>query len=370
MNQPIRILQLFTILNHGGTETNMMNYYRKLDRTKFQFDFIVHREEKGAYEDEIIALGGRIHRFLPITASNLITYQKQIALFFDENSYEIIHGQCSELGFFIYKEAHKRKVKVIIAHAHSSPKNPSKSFIRWVLKKMMMKYVNEYFTCGLDASNWLFGEKKAKKSFTMTNSIDSSMFAFNKQKAIEMKQQLDAPSTKNYIHVGSFQNVKNHKFLIEVFNELLKLDQNQKLFLVGEGELKQSIELKVNELGISKNVIFMGLRSDVNHLLQAMDVYLFPSLFEGLPVSLVEAQASGIQCFISDGIPKESILIPENVTVISLKESAVNWANKIQLENTFDKKNVMQKIIDKGYDINKNVKILENKYVQLLQKNQ
>lgn len=371
MQQPIRILQLFTILNRGGAETNVMNYYRKLDRTKFQFDFIVHREEKGAYEDEILALGGRIYRLPAFNPLKIKNYKKQIALFFDQHSYPIIHGNCSELGIYIYQEAQKRKTPVVIAHAHNATDGWNlKTPFRWYYKKRMLPYINTYFTCGAEAAVWLFGKKNAEKSFTMTNAIDSSLFAFNEEKATSMKVQLNATSTKNFIHVGRFNKQKNHEFLIAIFHEVLKFDSNQKLFLVGEGELKQTIEAKVNNLGIANNVIFLGLRSDVNELLQAMDVYLFPSLFEGLPVSLVEAQASGIQCFISDGIPKESILIPENVTVISLKESAVQWANRIQALNDFDKENVMQKIIDKGYDINKNIKILEDKYLELLHQNQ
>ncbi len=161
MQQPIRVLQLFTIMNRGGAETNVMNYYRKLDASKIQFDFAVHRQEIGAYESEISILGGKIHRFIPLNPMKLKVYIKQIELFFDENNYDIIHGQCSELGYYFYKEAHKRKVPVIIAHGHNSnPKLDIKSPFRWFLKKRMMQYVNEYFTCGYEASIWLFGKKK------------------------------------------------------------------------------------------------------------------------------------------------------------------------------------------------------------------
>lgn len=367
---PIRVLQLFTILNRGGAETNVMNYYRKIDKTKFQFDFIVHREEKGAYEDEILTLGGKIYRLPAFNPLKIINYKKEIALFFDQHSYQIIHGNCSELGVYIYQEAQKRNVPVIIAHGHNATDGWNlKSPFRWYYKKKMIHYINTYFTCGYEASIWLFGKKNAHKAFTMTNAIDSSLFAFNTPKAIQIRKDLDAEFSYNFIHVGRFNTQKNHAFLIAVFDELYKIDTKYKLFLIGEGELKQDIENKVNKLKSKNNIIFLGSRNDVNNILQAMDAFLFPSLFEGLPVSLVEAQASGVKCFISDGIPNEAILITENVLVISLKESAISWANKIHSQNAFDKKNVMQKIIDKGYDINTNVRILENKYTELLQKN-
>ncbi|MEL1240116.1 glycosyltransferase family 1 protein [Flavobacterium flavipallidum] len=369
MQKPIRILQLFTILNRGGAETNVMNYYRKMDKSKFQFDFAVHREEKGAYEDEIQALGGKIFRFSNIHPLHLENYKKQIVAFFDENQYSIIHGQCSELGYFFYKEAYKRGVPVIIAHGHNSkPKLDLKSPFRWFWKKRMMRYVNTYFSCGDEASLWLFGEEKAKEAFTMTNAIDTEQFQYNEEKSFQIKKELESLDCKNFIHVGRFNIQKNHEFLIEVFALHLQKNQNQKLFLVGEGELKVKIQEQVRTLGVDEKVIFLGSRNDVNALLQAMDVFLFPSLFEGLPVSLVEAQAAGLHCVISDGIPKEAILISENVSVISLKESAIQWVEKINNLNFCPKKDVTPIIKAKGYDIEANVRILEAKYTELLQR--
>jgi len=354
MQQPIRILQLFTILNRGGAETNIMNYYRKLDRTKFQFDFIVHRLEKGAYEDEIKAMGGKIYRLPAFNPFKIRNYKKAIANFFNEHSYPIIHGNCSELGIYIYQEAQKRGTPVIIAHGHNATDGWNlKSPFRYYYKKRMMRYINTYFTCGFDAAVWLFGKKNANKAFTMTNAIDTKMFAYDEFKNFQMRKQLEATETQNFIHVGRFNEQKNHKFLIEFFAELVKLNMNRKLFFVGNGELMESMQKKVAGLQLEKNVIFLGLRSDVNELLQGMDVFLFPSLFEGLPVSLVEAQASGVKCYISDGVPKEAIIVNDNVKVISLKESALVWAQTIHSQNDFVKKDISQVVFDKGYDINK-----------------
>lgn len=368
MQEPIRILQLFTILNRGGAETNVMNYYRKLDKSKFQFDFAVHREEKGAYEEEIVALGGKIFRFSNIHPFKLANYKQQIVQFFDKNQYSIIHGQCSELGYFFYKEAHKRGVPVIIAHAHNAnPKFDLKLIGRLILKKMMLKYVNTYFSCSHEASVWFFGKKNISKVFIMTNAIQTDLFSYSIEMERLFREKLNSKYTKNIVHIGRFCEQKNHDFIVDIFYCLNKTDENYKLFLIGEGELKEKVQKKVNEKGLSKKVVFMGLRDDVNQVLQAMDVFLFPSLFEGLGIAFIESQASGVHCVVSDVIPKEAILIKENVTVIPLKESSLQWANTIHALNLGSKKDVSQEIIDKGYDIGANVRILEEKYTALLQ---
>ena len=370
MQQPIRILHLFTILNRGGAETNVMNYYRKLDKTKFQFDFVVHREENGAYEEEILELGGRIFRFSPIHPFRLKKYKQQIQTFFQEHQYSIIHGQCSELGYFFYKEAYKRGVPVIIAHAHNAnPKFDLKLIGRLILKKMMLKYVNTYFSCSYEASVWFFGKKNISKVFTMTNAIQSDIFRYSKASDNSFRDKMKIKDSKNIVHIGRFCEQKNHNFIIDVFYCLNKKDEHYKLFLIGEGELKELIQKKVCEMGMSEKVFFLGLRDDVNQLLQAMDVFLFPSLFEGLGIAFIEAQASGVKCVISDEIPKEAILIPENVSVISLKKSAQRWADTIHLLELSEKRDVSSLIQEKGYDIDSNVRILEDKYTALLQKN-
>ncbi len=370
MPEPIRVLQIFTVLNRGGAETNIMNYYRKIDRTKIQFDFIVHRQEIGAYDQEILSLGGKIFRLPPINPFKLKNYKKQLNLFFNNNNYKIIHGQCCELGFYIYKEAFKRSVPVIIAHGHYTKhiydlKLPFKLF--W--KKSMIKYLNTYFSCGQLASISLFGKELAKQAFIMKNAVDSDDFAYNKNIDSEIRTELNAQETINFINVGSFVKSKNHDFAIDVFNEFLKIHSNSKMFFVGKGKLFQVLNEKINKLNLENKIIFLGVRNDVHQILQAMDFFLFPSIDEGLPVSLIEAQAAGLKCFISDGVPIESILINENVEVISLKKSPKFWAEQIYKSINHKKQDLSKIIIESGYDINLNVKILENKYLELLANN-
>ena len=368
MEKPIKVLQLFTILNRGGAETNILNYYRKLNQNKIQFDFLVHRQEIAPYDAEVQSLGAKIFRLPPFNPLKIKQYKAAIRTFFDQNpDYQIVHGNCSELGIYIYKEAQKRKIPVVIAHAHNATDGINlKSPFRWYYKNKMRPFVNTYFSCSYPASVWLFGKKNAKKAFIMNNAIDASSFQFDANKDQAMRKMLNAENALNILHVGRFNEQKNHIFLINVFDELLKINPKAKLFLVGNGDLESKIIAKVKSLDIEKSVVFLGLRSDVDAIIQAMDIYLFPSLFEGLPVSLVEAQAAGLKCIISDGVPKESILINDNVEIIALKKPVKYWASQINNFSNHKKTNVLKQIIEKGYDINANVTILENKYLELL----
>ena len=367
--KPIRVLQVFTILNRGGAETNIMNYYRNIDRSKIQFDFLVHREEPGAYEKEIRALGGKIFRLPPVHPLHLKKYKEAVRKFFEENpDYQIIHGNSSELGSYIYAEAKRKNIPVIIAHAHSSTMSLDvKSLFRYFLKMHMRRYVNTYFTCSYESSIYLFGKKNVKQTYQVNNAIEVGKFKFNKSLAQRVLNKLGIMSDFNIVHVGSFNPIKNHSFIVEVFSELRKQRSSAHLFLIGEGYLKETILHQVSELGLNSNVTFLGLREDVNELLQAMDVFLFPSHYEGFGIALAEAQASGMQYVISDGIPKEAILVPENVTVLSLREKAETWAEKILTLDLSDRKDVSEIIVTKGYDIKENAKKLEHKYIELLE---
>ena len=365
--QPIKILQIFTVLNKGGAETNLMNYYRNMDKNEFQMDFLVHREN-GFFEQEILNSGSKIYRLPPILPWKLKEYKRAVKDFFDQHSdYDIIHGQCSELGVFIYEEAKRRNIPVIIAHAHNNRMDRDKKLVfRLLWKKRMRKSINTYFTCGKEAAENLFGKKLASKSYQMNNAIEVENFKFNSSIRDSKRKELGADEFYNIINIGRFNSQKNQLFLLDVLAEIIKKNTNYKLFLVGDGELKTQILEKIKKLKIERNVELQGIRNDIPEILQAMDVFLFPSLFEGLPVSLVEAQTTGIQCVISDGVPAESILVKENVKVISLKENAEQWANKILEIKNFERKDVSDIIKQKGYDIKENAKKLEKKYRELV----
>ena len=365
---PIKILQIFTVLNKGGAETNLMNYYRNMDRSQFQIDFLVHREN-GFFEEELLNSGSKIFRLPAILPWKLKEYKKAVKNFFEEhNDYDIIHGQCSELGVFIYEEAKRRGIPVIIAHAHNNRMDRDKKLVfRLMWKKRMRKSINAYFTCGQEAAENLFGKNLARYSYQMNNAIEVEDFQFNQEVREKKRKELQAEETINLVNIGRFNTQKNRSFLLEVFAELIKRNKKYKLFLVGQGELESQLREKAKQLQIDQDIEFLGLRNDVPELLQAMDIFLFPSLHEGFSVAFVEAQTTDIKAVISDGVPTESILIPENVTVIPLKNSAQQWAEKIAEIHNFERKNVADLIKEKGYDIKENAQKLEKKYKELIQ---
>lgn len=370
--RPIRVLQVFTILNMGGAETNLMNYFRHLDTDKLQFDFLVHREEEGHFEKEIRARGSNIYRLPPIHPFALATYKKAVDDFFRRHagSYDIVHGQLSELGVYIYEAAKKYGIPVRIAHAHNSRMDwDMKAPFRFWWKHSMRRTVNGYFSCGDASSVWLFGEQNARKAFVMPNSVEVEQYRPDPETTARYRKELGISTSFAFLHIGRFAPQKNHRFLVSVFAEIVKVLPEARLFLVGEGELQEAVMLQVKELELDRNIVFLGKRNDVNHLMQACSYFLFPSLFEGFSVAFVEAQASGMYSFISDGIPGESVLLKEQVTILPLKRTAEEWAAGImaQLQTAYTRDGkAFEKIKAAGYDVHDNTGKLYEEYKRLL----
>jgi len=347
----------------------VMNYYRAIDRSKVQFDFVVHREEEGDYEEEIRSLGGKIYRMMPLRPHTFGKYERQISAFFDEHpEYRIIHGQCSESGYFFYKEAARRGIPVIIAHAHNSH---VKFDLRWIvrtwMKHKMRPYLTHNFACGVEAAEWLFGKELAKKAIILKNAIDTRQYLFDEQLREKKREELGlAPEVLTICHIGRFDKVKNHCFILDIFEKLLKRRPTAQLLLIGDGDLREQTEKKATQKGISTQIHFLGVRRDVNELLQAADVLVFPSLFEGLGIAVVEAQCTGMPCIISDIIPNE-VMITNLVEKVSLHESASTWAEKLiaATTRTFDRPAYAEKVASAGYDIKSNSRWLENFYLNV-----
>lgn len=363
--EPVRVLNLFTIMNRGGAETMVMNYYRKINRAKVQFDFLVHREEEGAYEQEIKDLGGRIYRMPPMYPQNFSLYKKKIREFFEEHKeYKIIHSHMSELGYFALREATRQEIPVRICHAHNAPHGFEwKMIVRNYFKKRMMPYLTHMFMCGKESGDWLFGKENEDKFIQLNNAIDAERFRYDSKKEEAIRKELNLENKFVVGHVGRFFKQKNHQFLIEIFKEIQTKKENAILLLVGTGELKEEIQNQVKELGLEEQVRFLGVRSDVDQIMKCFDVFLFPSLFEGLPVTMVEAQAAGNLCIISDTIPRECC-ITENVRIYSLEKDAKAWSDFVISESTdYKKKDMYEEIVKAGFDIKQNAKWLEEFYV-------
>lgn len=368
--KPIRVLNLFTIMNRGGAESMVMNYYRNMDRTKIQFDFMVHRQEKGAFDDEIEALGGRIFHALPVYPQNYFKYKKFIREFLNSHhEYKIIHSHMSELGYWFFKEAAKQKVPVRICHAHNAPDFSKlkitervKSVVRNYFKAKIKPLSTHFFVCSTEAGNWLFGKEMADEFTMMKNAIDARKYSFNPKTRLLYRNNLSLNNKFVIAHVGRFNEQKNHSFLIDVFGEIVKKKPESCLLLIGGGSLEKAIKSKVKTLGLMENVRFLGIRDDIEMLLNAADVFLFPSLFEGLPVTLIEAQASGMKCVISDTISKQ-VIITNNVIRISLSKSTQEWSDIALMQIDYNRENTYAEIKNAGFDIVSNAKWLTDNYL-------
>lgn len=354
MSKPLRVLQVFAQMNRGGAETMIMNLYRNIDRSKVQFDFIVHTEEKCVFDDEILALGGSIYRVPRYTAKNHFHYVQTWSNFFREHKeYKIIHGHVRSTAAIYLKIANNYGLHTI-AHSHSTSSGSGfPSIVKNILQFPIRYTANYLFTCSMGAGEWLYGKKACSDDnfFILKNAIEVEKFIFNKETRSRIRKELGIEDKFVIGHIGRFSTPKNHTFLIDVFREVLNRNNNSVLILIGDGELKSVIEKKVLELGLSENVIFMGLRSDVPELLQVMDVFLFPSLYEGLPVTLVEAQATGLPSVISSNITDE-IKVTNLVNKISLNESLDHWAEKVlSFNGTYIRESAINNITESGYNI-------------------
>ena len=360
MSEPIRILHIVTYMGRGGLETMIMNYYRNIDRSKVQFDFLTHRKERWDYDDEIEKLGGKIYR-LPRLNPFSPSYLKALDGFFKEHKeYKIVHCHQDCLSGIPLKYAKKNGVPFTIAHSHNANQDKNlKYLVKLIAKKNIGKYSNHLFACGKEAGEWMF---KTSDFEILNNAIDTKRYIYNEEKSLEMKEKLGVTDKFVIGHVGRFRLQKNHSFIIDIFKEVCKKEPNSTLLLVGDGPLEEEIKKKVDDLGLLDKVKFLGARDDVNDLMQAMDVFMLPSLYEGFGIVLIEAQASGLKCVISDSIPTDAI-ITKKVKRLSLDDDISIWAKEI-LSNKSERKEGTKDIEKSKYDITSNAKWLENFYIE------
>ncbi len=371
----IRVLQVFTIMNRGGAESMIMNYYRKIDKDKVQFDFLVHRKEKAAFDDEIESLGGKIYRFDPINPLFPGDYYQKLRLFFKEHKeYDVVHSHLNTFSCFPLKIAKEFDIPCRIAHAHiaiddvsfmslfsnkESKKETFKKLIKLQLKKKVKKDATHLFSCGDKAGKWLFGNSTS--FITMNNAIDTEKFAHNSVVANKYKEEFNLKNRLVIGHVGRFASQKNHAFLLKIFSAVLNEKPDCDLVMIGDGPLRKVIEKEVENLGIQNNVHFLGVRADVPELFQMFDVFVFPSFYEGLPVTLIEAQAAGIKVFASDSITTE-VSLTDDIEFLSIDKPAEYWAGKIIETNASKKNDNTEKIVEGDYDIVSNTKKIHEFY--------
>lgn len=363
----IKVLQIVGAMNRGGLETFLMNVYRNIDRSQVQFDFLVHTRKNCAYDDEIRDYGGKIFAISSRNQGILNNYKALNEFFAAHSEYKIVHQHLSSLTYNEpLKIAKKYNVPNRIIHGHNTQEggNFLHHFIHHWNRLFLEYYATDCFACSDLAARWLCGNRG---NFTIVhNGIETDKFVYDESKRKAVRKAWGMENKLVIGHVGRFSYPKNHDFLIDIFQSVYKKVPRSVLLLVGEGELRGKIEQKVSSLGLQEQVVFTGLRSDIPEMLNAMDILVFPSLYEGFPVALVEAQSSGVKCIISDRITRQAA-ITDLIAFKSLSASPDEWANVVVKESRYTRRNTYNDIVHAGFDIKQIAHGLQRYYTTLYQ---
>lgn len=350
-----KVLQVIGILTIGGAETVAMNLFRYINKDKYEFHYIVFGDKIGSCEAEMINIGAKIFRVNP-PSSNYFVYCMQLDQIIKENGpYEIVHSHTLFNSGFVMKIAAKNGVKCRVTHSHTTQNKVNGSFILKLYEKVMryliIKYSTHYAACSKAAGNYLFGEKLFKREgIIIKNGIDAEKYKFNCDIRRIIRKDLNISDYFVIGYVGHLAAVKNLNFLLDVFNQIHMLNPSSVLLLVGDGNERIKLENKIKEYGLEANVIMTGNIANVNEMLSAMDVFAFPSLFEGLGMALIEAQANGLPCIVSDTVPDDTF-ITDLIKTISLNNTTEFWADTIINAKRNNSSIYWEKVIKEGYDV-------------------
>ena len=344
--EPLRVLHIVTHMNRGGLETMLMNCYRALDREAVQFDFLTHREGKKDYDDEILSMGGRIYH-LPRLDPFSLPYRAAASRFFRSHTeYHTVHAHLDCMSAPVLGIAAANGVAQRIAHSHSTFAERTYALpVKLCFRKMIPRAATRLLACSAGAGRFMFGNSPFE---VIPNGIDTERFDFS----ISLRERVRAAEGLEHKfvigHVGGFRPVKNHRFIIELFARIAEKRKDAHLLLVGDTFGRTDIGETVKARGLEKRVTFAGVRTDVAALMCAMDVFVLPSLFEGLPVSLIEAQTNGLPCVVSEGVTEEC-RVTELVTRLPLDVSL--WADKVIAASFVPRRGHGREVLTAGYDV-------------------
>lgn len=368
MSEPIRVLHVIRLMNHGGVESMIMNLYRNIDRTKVQFDFVQNSNEPAVYDEEILSLGGKIYHCPHYNGKNHFTYTKWWHNFFKTHpgEYPIVHGHLGSTAA-IYLSIAKKHGSYAIAHSHSTGGSLSYQIFAYPTRFI----ADHFFACSKDAGVSRYGKKVGNDKIRCTvlkNAIDASRFAYNGDVRKKMRTSLGITDEMLVVgHVGQFREQKNHAFLLDIFRKVHETNPNSILLLVGDGDLRLQIESGIAEKGLQGSVILTGSRNDVWNYYQAMDVFVMPSHYEGLPVSMVEAQTAGLPCVVSKNVPEESA-ITDLVRFIPLEYGANHWCVQVMEHAHTTRQEMLEQIKAVGFDIKSTALWLTDYYTETVKK--
>ena len=359
-------------LGIGGSQMMMINLHQAINREKIQFDYVITRDDDEARTQvpTVKGLGGRVFVLPNFNGKNIGEVKKAWNRFFYEHpEYKILHSHVRSYASIYIPIAHKYGIKAII-HSHSTSNGTGISALAKKVLQYPLRFQADYFiACSKEAGEWLFGEKiikNTKKYHMLQNAIDISKYLCDAQRRQELRMQLGIEGKTVFIHVGRLHPSKNHSFLIDVFSDIAKQNDDAKLLLVGDGELKGQIEQKIHDKKLNDKILMLGARDDVPDLLMAADCFLFPSLWEGLPVTVVEAQASGLPCLVSDHITND-VFVSDLAIKLPIDNGYEVWSQRIQTLS-LDRKNVESDIRKAGFDISVTAEWITQLYYDLIKK--
>ena len=364
----IRVLHIFNIMNHGGAETMILNIYRNINRENIQFDFLCMGSGKGAYDDEIYSLGGKIYRVNPPSKVGYLHHIKEIIKICKKNKYKAVHCPTQFHSGIICLAAYLAKVPIRIVHSHSAgdkSNNCIRRLYNFVCRRLINLFATDKIACGELAGKFLFG-KKMKNVLILHNGIDLEKYCADyTNESLKIRSEYGIKQEEIVIgHVGRFVKLKNHDFFVNLAEYFKRHNINVKIMLVGDGELKNEIERKVKEQELDDFVIFTGVRDDICTIMNCFDVFVMPSFYEGFPMTIIEALATGINCVVSENISKEVDIIEDSIEFIPLEKDYSIWTKAI-LEKSKKKENriIRKKQLGKnGFSVQHSVNVLSSIY--------
>ena len=359
MAETIRVLHVLGGVGLGGAESRIMDLYRQMDREEIQFDFLVpsrdpQNRRPEFYEEEIRRLGGQIYVLPKFRVYNYIAYRKAVKDFFRKHhEFRVVQGHMTSTAGIYLPAAKRSGVPVTVAHSRNAGvvKGPKGAATRFFRRNLVQK-ADQCFACSTLAGEDVFGRKAMEQGRVkiIHNAIDAGRFTYDPRKRESIRAELGLKEELVLGHVGRFDHQKNHPYLIAVFDSLCKSRQDTVLLLLGEGPHMEEIKEKCRLLGIEEKVRFLGNQKRPEDYYQAMDIFLLPSFYEGLPGVLVEAQAAGLRCFVSDKVTREAG-ITDQVTYLSIEQPAKVWADRIREAACYERKDTYQTVKEAGFDV-------------------
>ena len=368
----LRVLHSVSNMARAGIETMLMNYYREVDRSQVQFDFLANKPAPGEYDEEIRRMDGRVFVSPGLNPLHFPKYKRFVAdLVHTDPEIKIVHAHNEAMGYYALKSAKDAGVRVRIAHAHNTQIIRDYKYpLKLICKQLLPGAATDYWSCGKDAGIYYYGEKRWRESgFILRNAINVSRFAFRQEERDRLRRLHDLDGCFVIGHVGRFNVQKNHSRLLDIFAEIVKAVPDARLALIGVGELEQSVKEKARAMGIQDKTLFLGQMADVSGWYQAMDCFVLPSLFEGLPVVGIEAQAAGLPCFFSDRITDEVLLSP-GARRIPLQAEDPQWAKEILAarHSAAERMQGVDIVRRAGYDIHVEARKLQEIYLSMAER--